>query len=269
MSIKCIDHFFDILKNRESKGKSKRKSKQKNKKAIMGDLYDRPTGDDFTVGDINSKHVFIQKVYAILLLMLSLTVAVSAIFMSVDSVKDWLNDNATLIYVLVIIVMFGSMIAIMCIPQCRYVMPLNIIMLFIFTLSVSVLVGMVTIHYDTNIVLLAFGATAFITIGLSLFACQTTYDFTSWAPYMMVVLLALIFLGIINIFVHNQVLNTVYASFGALVFSIYIIIDTQMIIGGEHKYSIGPEDHIFAAISLYLDIVNLFLYLLSLLGDRN
>ena len=37
-------------------------------------------------------------------------------------------------------------------------------------------------------------------------------------------------------------------------------------LGGNHKYSLSPEEYIFAALNLYLDIINLFLYLLSIFG---
>ena len=35
-----------------------------------------------------------------------------------------------------------------------------------------------------------------------------------------------------------------------------------MMIGGDHKYSISPEEYIFAALAIYLDIINIFMYLL-------
>ena len=53
---------------------------------------------------------------------------------------------------------------------------------------------------------------------------------------------------------------------GAVIFSLYIIYDTQIMLGGNHKYSLSPEEYIFAALNLYLDIINLFLYLLSIFG---
>lgn len=37
-------------------------------------------------------------------------------------------------------------------------------------------------------------------------------------------------------------------------------------VGGKHKYSISPEEYIFAAINLYCDIVNIFMYILMLIG---
>ena len=40
-------------------------------------------------------------------------------------------------------------------------------------------------------------------------------------------------------------------------------------LGGKHKYSLSPEEYIFAALNLYLDIINLFLYLLSIFGSSS
>ena len=57
-----------------------------------------------------------------------------------------------------------------------------------------------------------------------------------------------------------------YGAAGALVFSLYLVYDTQLMLGGKHKYALSPEEYIFAALNLYLDIINLFLYLLSIFG---
>ncbi|KAG2465125.1 PEX1 factor, partial [Polypterus senegalus] len=46
----------------------------------------------------------------------------------------------------------------------------------------------------------------------------------------------------------------------------YLVLDTQLMLGGKHKYSISPEEYIFAALNLYLDIINLFLFLLRIIG---
>ena len=57
-----------------------------------------------------------------------------------------------------------------------------------------------------------------------------------------------------------------FGSVGALIFSLYIVYDTQMMMGGKHKYSLSPEEYIFAALNLYLDIINLFRYVLIIVG---
>ena len=63
-------------------------------------------------------------------------------------------------------------------------------------------------------------------------------------------------------------MNMIWCSFGIIIFGIYIIIDTKMIIGGE-RFEISYDDYIFAAMILYIDIIRLFLYILAMLkGSR-
>ena len=45
--------------------------------------------------------------------------------------------------------------------------------------------------------------------------------------------------------------------------------DTQLMLGGKHKYSLSPEEYIFAALNLYLDIVNMFVYIQSLVSGAS
>jgi FtsH-binding integral membrane protein len=65
------------------------------------------------------------------------------------------------------------------------------------------------------------------------------------------------------------IVNLVYACLGALLFSVYLVYDTQLMMGGKHKYSISPEEYVFAALNLYLDIVQIFLYILQIIGSRD
>ena len=57
---------------------------------------------------------------------------------------------------------------------------------------------------------------------------------------------------------------------GAFMFSLYLIYDTQMMMGGKHKYALDPEVYIFAALNIYLDVINLFMYILMIVvGSRS
>uniref|UniRef100_A0A914EAB4 Uncharacterized protein n=1 Tax=Acrobeloides nanus TaxID=290746 RepID=A0A914EAB4_9BILA len=56
-----------------------------------------------------------------------------------------------------------------------------------------------------------------------------------------------------------------YAGLSAILFMVYLAIDIQLIMGGR-KYEISPEDYIFAAIQLFLDIIIIFWYLLAIFG---
>lgn len=80
--------------------------------------------------------------------------------------------------------------------------------------------------------------------------------------FLFVGLLVVFVFGIIVAFFPGSAADLVYSVCGALLFSLYLIYDTQMMIGGKHKYSISPEEYIFAALNLYLDIINIFLFIL-------
>ena len=84
-----------------------------------------------------------------------------------------------------------------------------------------------------------------------------------------VFLIMLIFFGIMAAIMQSNVLNILYACLGALLFSFYIVFDTQLMIGGNHKLAISPEEYIFAALNLYLDVINLFMYLLAIFGGKD
>jgi len=61
-----------------------------------------------------------------------------------------------------------------------------------------------------------------------------------------------------------EVMDKLIAVGGAILFSLFIVFDTHMMM---HKLS--PEEYMLAAINLYLDILNLFLHILRLLGERS
>lgn len=87
---------------------------------------------------------------------------------------------------------------------------------------------------------MALSATAIIVFGLTLaawFVYQFTFiyfqlpcDFTSCGAFLLAMMLGLICLGILNIFFYTQFMNTLYASLGAIVMSMYIVFDTQVYI---------------------------------------
>jgi len=115
-------------------------------------------------------------------------------------------------------------------------------------------------------VLLAVGITAAVCLALTLFAWQTKYDFTMMGGILIACMVVFLIFGIVAMFIKTKIITLVYASIGALLFSVYLIYDTQLMMGGEHKYSISPEEYIFAALNLYLDIINIFMYILTIIG---
>lgn len=211
---------------------------------------------------------FIRKVYSILSVQLLVTFGFVLIFVLNDDSKKWAARNSGLL-ILAFVVSIASMCSLACCGSMRRKFPHNFICLGIFTLAQSFLLGFVTAFYKTDIVMLAIAMTAAVCITLTIFAFQTKIDFTPYVGVAMVGCVILMMMGFILMFFNIPFLRTLYAAFGALLFSIYLIIDTQMIVGGSHKNQISPEEYIFGAITLYTDIINIFMFILQLLGNSS
>jgi len=82
-----------------------------------------------------------------------------------------------------------------------------------------------------------------------------------------VITLGLLMFGFMCLIFRSEAMYNFYCVLGAMLFCVYIIADTQLIMGGKHKMSVSPEEYILAALNLYLDIINLFLFLLRIIGN--
>lgn len=228
--------------------------------------------------DREIRNGFIRKVYGIVGSQLLMTTVVAAAIMRLGQSTLRHQQSLTLGLLLVSMVLsIGTMCIFCCCPQLMRKSPQNYIILFLFTLAESICVGMISVQYTTQSVVMAFGILTVVVFALTLFACQTSVDFTGCGPYLFVGILCLMSFGFFmwlgSFFLSAasmNFMNILYACCGALLFSFYIVYDTQLIIGGKHQRSneFCIDDYAFAAISLYLDIVQLFLFLLRIFGQR-
>ncbi|BFZ22553.1 hypothetical protein BsWGS_25592 [Bradybaena similaris] len=234
-------------------------------------MYDAEAGTEnyFNENSFGEKSVrlgFIRKVYAILSIQIGITAAMIALFIYVEPIKHYSNENPWM-WILAIVLTFVILIVLACCPDFRRRSPINMVLLLAFTVCEGFLLGAVSSHYSRDEVLMAVGITALVSVGLTIFAFQTKWDFTMMGGILFVLVIVLICFGLLCAIIPSRVLSLVYASLGALIFSAYLVVDTQMMLGGKHKYSLSPEEYIFAALNLYLDIVNLFLFILSIIGS--
>ncbi|KAK3879057.1 hypothetical protein Pcinc_016340 [Petrolisthes cinctipes] len=229
------------------------------------DFRDPEMNGDFEFSEKSVRAGFIRKVYAILSLQLVVTFGIVAIFVFIDGVQVYAANTPALFYSAIVITLV-LIIALACGGNFRRKTPYNYIALAIFTLAEGYLLGCASATYDAWEVTLAIGVTLIVTIALTLFAFQTKIDFTMMSGLLFTLLMVLMMFGIFALIFQDKVLNILYGCLGALIFSFYLVFDTQMMLGGNHKYSLSPEEYIFAALNLYLDIINLFLYLLAIIG---
>lgn len=139
--------------------------------------------------------------------------------------------------------------------------------LYIFTFISGMTLYPVIAHYiatsGANVVINALGTTTFVFAGLALYAAKTKRDLSFLGGMLMAALLALIAISIFSIFWPLSSTGMMAYSFiGILVFSGYVLFD----INRMKHYGVSPEEVPLMALNLYLDFINLFLYILRFFG---
>eukprot|EP00931_Biecheleriopsis_adriatica_P028417 TRINITY_DN16946_c0_g1_i2.p1 TRINITY_DN16946_c0_g1~~TRINITY_DN16946_c0_g1_i2.p1 ORF type:complete len:186 (-),score=31.34 TRINITY_DN16946_c0_g1_i2:118-675(-) len=182
--------------------------------------------------------------------------------------KEWIEEHVWMVKA----AQWMSLAVILVLTCCRKAArayPSNYIFLFMFTICEGLVVGFITARYQVHSVLFAAGLTIGLFTALTAYACLTKSDFTGLGPYLYLALLGLCLTGFVLLLFPDGLAHRLYALIGAILFCFYIVFDTQLILGGNHKkHKFSVDDYVFAALSIYLDIVDLFLFILSLFGDR-
>merc|ERR1711963_1016353 len=199
---------------------------------------------------------FLRKVYGLLAAQLTITTMIAAACLFTPAIKETIHAYPSLV-----MVAFFASIALLI---KRRESPINLVLLALFTVVQAYTLGVVVTFYEASVVLQAFFLTCAVVAGLTAFTFQTKRDFSSWGAGLMAGLWILILGGFMQIFVGGEFTETAMAVGGALLFSGFIIYDTQMIMT-----RVSPEDYITATIELYLDIVNLFIEILKILEKVN
>jgi FtsH-binding integral membrane protein len=100
---------------------------------------------------------------------------------------------------------------------------------------------------------------------LSLYAVMSKRDFSAWGSFFIVGLWVLIATSLINMFVGSALGSLWIAAGTVLVFSGLLVFDTwRLVRSGQY----GPDDYVPAAVNIYLDLLNLFIAIITLLGGR-
>jgi protein lifeguard len=149
--------------------------------------------------------------------------------------------------------------------------PTNLLLLGFFTFVISLDVSFVCVSLTAvglgTIIAKAAAITALLSGGLTLYAFKSKRDFSFLGAALFPLLFALSIYNLLAIFfpsLQMGIMGLIGSSAGALIFCGYILFDTFRII-----HVLEPDDYIEAAIQLYLDIVNLFLYIVEILVNLN
>lgn len=144
---------------------------------------------------------------------------------------------------------------------------------FLYSVLTGVTFSVIFLSYELSSLILIFGATALYFGGMAVFGFVTNIDLSRMRNILLGGLIFLILMNVAMLFIPAlEVADQVVCTIGVIIFLTYTAYDTQKIRSFYAAYQ-GDEAmlkkaSIFSALQLYLDFVNMFLYLLRLLGKK-
>lgn len=207
---------------------------------------------------------FMSKVYGWMSLALALTGAVSIFVASSPEFISALTSS-TWSFVLLFLIEIGLVIYLL--SQLENIsFERAFFMFFLYAAVNGITLSIVFLVYTAA----SIASTFFITAGtfavMSIYGLTTKNDLSSWGNILFMALIGLIIAGITNMFLQSSQLDYIISFIGVIVFVAYTAYDTQKIkkmsYSGEQKYAL------IGALALYLDFINMFLYMLRFLGNK-
>ena len=165
-----------------------------------------------------------------------------------------------------IITMLATFAPLLLAMRARDAFPANIGLVLLFTFAIGIMISPVLYVYGQQQPGLITQA-AFLTIGtfgvLTAYAFVSRRDFSAWRSFFVVGLWVLIAVSLLNMFFRNPAMDLWLAGVTVLVFSGLLVFDTWRI-----RNTFGPDEYVGAAVTIYLDLLNLFMAFLRILGGR-
>ncbi|XP_011484326.1 protein lifeguard 1-like [Oryzias latipes] len=204
---------------------------------------------------------FVRKVFGLLTLQLLFTFSAVSVFTFSPVVKKavqtnhWAYRGSFILFAVVVVTL------ILC-DSLRRRHPWNLSGLVVVTLSGSYMVGTVASFHNTSTVVITMAVTLVISAAVIAFSAQTRYDFTFCYGFLLIVVVDFVMFGFLYTFCYSHITNAIHGCLGALLYALFLVVDCQLMMG-RMSYRLDPEEYIYAALMIYLDIFLIFLYLLG------
>lgn len=218
---------------------------------------------------VNVRLGFIRKVLAIVAVQLLVVVGIGCLFIFVEPIRDWvIKHPGTMMGI-----GLGGVLVFLLPLYCgglKNKFPINMLLLAGFTVAMGFLIGSICASYYKGgagvVVLEAVVCTAAVLISLTAYAVITKKDFSFLGGFLFAALMILIVASVANfalgiVGARSKLFSFGIAVLGALVFTGYLLYDLSRVVT-----RLSPDEYIQGAISIFLDTIQIFLFLLSIFG---
>lgn len=159
-----------------------------------------------------------------------------------------------------------------CVESARRSFPTNFFLLTLLTAAYGLMAAILSSRYETVTVLSAFAATGAACFVVMLLAKFSPFDMTTCGCGLCILGIIHLIVSIVLILVlvpmgYASLASLIVGCLGAFLVSLYLMYDLQLIMGGRSQ-ELSPEEYILGAVMLYIDIINLFQYMLMIFGSR-
>ena len=220
--------------------------------------------------ELATQKAFMVKVYGWMTAGLLITATMALLVAGVPAARQFVFGNPGVAIGLIIaevVVAFGMIAAMRVMPAALF----SGLFLLYSTLT-GISLSAVLLVYTRESVATTFFVTAGMFGSMTAYGYLTKRDLTSWGTFLIMGLWGLILASIVNQFMGSSMMGFVISCAGVLIFTGLTAYDTQKISQAYAAGGVGSDEQkktaIWGALMLYLDFVNLFLYLLRFLGDR-
>lgn len=203
----------------------------------------------------------VRRTYAVVFAGIVVTCGGAAFAMSQPSLMQAVLEHRILAFIAV----FAPLFLVMMRPRA---FPQNIVLTGLFTFAEGVFIAPL-LYYAERTQPGVINQAALLTLGT--FGALTAYvffsrrDFSAWGSFFMIGLVILLITSLLNLFFRSSAAALYISAAAVLVFGGLLVFDTWRILkSGQY----GEDDYVAAAVQIYLDLLNMFLAILSLLGGR-
>jgi len=141
---------------------------------------------------------------------------------------------------------------------------------FAFAATMGLTVGVIVSQYEVQSVTTSFLAASAMFGAAAFYGATTKRSLTSLGGFLFMGMIGLLVASLVNMFMGSSTVGWVISLIGVIVFTVYTAYDVQRISFGDYAASLGSIEKasVLGAIHLYINFVNIFLFLLRLMGSR-
>jgi FtsH-binding integral membrane protein len=216
--------------------------------------------------DARLQTAFLTQAFVWMFAGLLVTAGVAGVVRSSDQLVAFAADN----FFILLIVQLGIVLGISAaINRISALAALGLF--FVYAASLGITIGLIVTAYEDASVVTAFLSASAMFGAAALYGATTRRSLAGLGGMLFMGLIGLIVASVLNIFLNSSTITWAISIVGVVIFTALTAYDVQRIQAGDLAARTGSMEKaaVIGALHLYLDFINLFLFMLRLLGNRN